>query len=67
MIMGAARFAGRLVQTLTISFEGRIIPCLIFVCFAGAAICGEPGGMEEGLSIIVRGFVRSARKRLIPV
>lgn len=64
--MGAARFAGRLVQTLTISFEGRIIPCLIFVCFADAATCGEPGGMEEGLSI-VRGFVRSARKRLIPV
>lgn len=63
--MGAARFAGRLVQTLTISFEDRIIPCLIFGSFAIPATCGEPGGMEEGLSI-VRGFVRSARKRLIP-
>ena len=66
MIMGGARFAARLVQTLTISFEDRIIPWLIFVCFAGAATCGEPGGMGEELSI-VRGFVRSDRKRLIPV
>lgn len=63
--MGAARFAARLVQTLTISFEDRTTPCRTFVCFADAATCGEPAETEEELNI-VRGFAGSARKRLIP-